>query len=157
MEKKKAYNFMPIAIDISGRRIIIIGGGRVGCHKAQLLTRYTSEATVISKTFDEGFSRLPFTCVEKAYEPSDLDGAWLVYICTEDHSLNARIKEDARRRGILASVCDAPDLCDFVSPAIYKDGDLSVAVSSNARDVHRSIRVRNAIRQAAGEGTLDTE
>lgn len=155
--KGKEYHFLPVSIDISGRRILIIGGGKVGYHKSLILNRYTDEATVISKTFHEGFEKLPFKRIQKAYEPEDLKGAWLVYICTENHELNARIKQDAGRYHVLASVCDNPALCDFVSPAVYKEGDLTIAVGSNAKDVHRSIRVRDAISRAIEKGLLDVQ
>lgn len=151
------YRFLPVSVDIEARKILIIGGGKVGYHKAKILSRFTDCATVISETFHEGFAGLPFKTIRKTYESSDLQGAWLAYICTENHELNARIKEDASKLHVLASVCDNPPLCDFISPAIYKDGDLTIAVSSNARDVHRSIRVRNAIAKAIQEGLLDIE
>lgn len=153
--ERKEFHFLPVSIDISGRKILIIGGGKVGYHKSLILNRYTDEATVLSETFHEGFEKLPFRLIRKSYEPEDLKGVGMVYICTENHELNARIKQDAERYHVLASVCDNPALCDFVSPAVYKDGDLTIAVGSNAKDVHRSIRVRNAIREAIEKGLLD--
>lgn len=143
--------FLPVALNITGRRIVIIGGGRVGLHKATLLSRFTQEATVVSPLFREGFERLPFTLVRKPYSPGDLRGAFLVYICTEDEALNQRVCADARRMGVLASVCDNPSLCDFISPAIFRQGDMHVAVTSNGRDVRRSIAVRDRIAQLASE------
>lgn len=140
-------NFLPISINIEGKKVIIIGGGRVGLHKATILSRFTDEATIISPQFKEGFEALPFTLIKKEYEPSDLEGAVLVYVCTENTELNERIKRDAEERHILASVCDSPKLCDFISPAIYKDGDLTIAVSSNAKDVHLSMRIRDSIKE----------
>lgn len=139
-------NFLPISINIEGKKILIVGGGRVGLHKATILHRFTNEATVISPQFKDGFEALPFTLVQKAYEPSDLDGALLVYICTENSELNQQIKRDAEQRHVLASVCDNPPLCDFTSPAIYKEGDLTIAVASNAKDVHLSMRIRDAMK-----------
>ena len=139
-------NFLPININIEGKRILIIGGGRVGLHKATILARFTDHATIISPEFREGFDSLPFTLVKKHFEPNDLDGAFLVYICTEDATLNRRIKREAEARGVLASVCDSPSLCDFTSPAIFRKDNLTVAVASDARDVHRSMRIRDAIR-----------
>ncbi len=145
------HTFLPIAINITGRRILIIGGGRVGLHKATILSRCTHEAEVISPTFREGFEHLPFRLVRKAWEPADLEGAFLVYVCTEDEALNREIKAEAARRGILTSVCDNPDLCDFTSPAILTDGPLRVAVTTNAQDVRRAIRVRDRLKALAEE------
>jgi len=140
-------NFLPININIAGKRILIIGGGRVGLHKASILSRFTDEATVISPKFEEGFSNLPFALVEKEYAEGDLDGAFLVYVCTENHDLNAQIKKDCEARRILCSVCDNPPLCDFTSPAIFKDGDIMVAVSSNAKNVRKSMSIRDVIKR----------
>lgn len=148
-------NFLPIGINIEGRRILIIGGGKVGHHKAQILSRFTDKATVIAKEFRQDFSDVPFETVHKEYEPSDLDGAFMVYVCTEDEALNRRIKSDAASRGVLASVCDAPSLCDFISPAIYREGNMTVAVSSDGKDVRRSIRLRNSIKEKIEDGTID--
>lgn len=141
----RLYNFLPISINITGKKIIIIGGGKVGYHKASILHRFTSEATIISPEFHPGFDSLPFILIQKEYETQDIEGAFLIYICTENEKLNARIKADAEALGILASVCDNPALCDFISPAIYKKDNLTVAVSSNAQDVHQSIAIRNKI------------
>ena len=138
-------HFLPININIENKRLLIIGGGRVGLHKAQILARFTDSATVISPAFKEGFDGLPFTLVRKVYEPEDLDGAFMVYICTEDGKLNRQIKQDAQQRGVLASVCDSPALCDFTSPAIFRKDNLTVSVASDAKDVRRSMQIRDAI------------
>ncbi len=139
-------NFLPININISGSRIIIIGGGKVGLHKATILSRFTTEATVIAPEFKEGFESLPFTLIKKVYEPHDLDGATLAYVCTENHELNRRIYDDAHERHVLVSVCDNPSLCDFTSPAIFRKDNMTVAVASDAKDVHRSMSIRDSIR-----------
>jgi siroheme synthase-like protein len=146
-----SLSFLPVSLRIEGRKIVIIGGGRVGLHKATILSRFTQQATVISPTFREGFEELPFTLLRKSYEPQDLEGAFLVYICTEDTALNRQIHDEAAERGILTSVCDDPELCDVISPAILQQDHLCVAVSSDGRDVHRSIRVRDRIRELATE------
>ncbi len=146
-----SLSFLPVSLRIEGRKIVIIGGGRVGLHKATILSRFTQQATVISPTFREGFEELPFTLLRKSYEPQDLEGAFLVYICTEDTALNRQIHDEAAERGILTSVCDDPELCDVISPAILQRDHLCVAVSSDGRDVHRSIRVRDRIRELATE------
>ena len=146
--------FLPVSVNITWKKILIIGVGKVVYHKAAALSRFTAEATVISPEFQEDFGRLPFTQIRKAYERKDLEGAFLVYICTENEALNARIKSDAQASGILASVCYNPLSCDFISPAICRDGYMTIAVSSGGRDVRCSTAVRNRIRDLAQNGTL---
>lgn len=154
---KEKMTFLPVALNITDKKILIVGGGKVGYHKASILNRFTDKATVVSPRFHEGFQSLPFELIEKEYSDADLEEVFLVYICTENEILNAQIKKDAERRGILASVCDNPSLCDFVSPAISKHGHVSIAVSSNAQNVHQSIAVRNRIEELVDEGKLILE
>lgn len=151
MHKENHQTFLPVVLNITGKKIVIVGGGRVGLHKATILNRFTQEATVVSPSFREGFEELPFRLVQKEYQVEDIQDAFLVYVCTENEELNARIKHEAERLGVLASVCDNPDLCDFISPAIFKQDNICIAVSSNAKDVHRSIRIRNRIGELAEE------
>ncbi|MDR1675709.1 MAG: bifunctional precorrin-2 dehydrogenase/sirohydrochlorin ferrochelatase [Tannerella sp.] len=146
--------FMPVSIRIDGKAIVLIGVGRVALHKAVLLSRFTQVARVIAPEFDPGFAAVPFERVCKSYDSSDLDGAFLVYICTGDRELNVAVKAECERCGILACVCDDPALCDFISPAIYRDGNVTVAVSSDAKDVRRSIRIRDRIKTLVEEGII---
>ncbi|MDR0575069.1 MAG: bifunctional precorrin-2 dehydrogenase/sirohydrochlorin ferrochelatase [Tannerella sp.] len=156
MEREKSV-FLPVSVNITNKKILIIGGGKEGLHKAVLLNRFTSEATVISPCFHEGFNVLPFKLVKKEYETRDIEEAFLVYVCTGNESLNARIKADAEKSGVLANVCDNPVLCDFISPAIYKKENVTIAVSSNARNVYQSIGIRNQIKVLAEQGDICLE
>ncbi|MCD8043771.1 MAG: bifunctional precorrin-2 dehydrogenase/sirohydrochlorin ferrochelatase [Tannerellaceae bacterium] len=156
-DKTNSITFLPINLNISTRRILLVGGGKVAFHKASILYRFTPAITVLSPRFEEGFSALPFTYIEKAYEPGDLHGFDLVYICTDDHPLNKQIKEDAARAGILASVCDAPALCDFTSPAIFRLGNLTISVATDSKEVKRSIAIRNRIKELIENGTLSID
>jgi siroheme synthase-like protein len=148
------FNFLPVSVNISGKRILIIGGGNVGFHKASVLSRFTDRATVISPKFHEGFGNLSFELIEKEYQKTDLTGAFLVYICTGNPVLNEQIKRDAEELGIQASVCDNPQLCDFISPAIYKEDNVTIAVSTNAGNVYQAIDIRNQIQDLASQGLL---
>ena len=100
---------------------------------------------------------MPFTFIQKKYEKNDLEGSFLVYVCTGDHELNARVKSDAEELGILTSVCDAPLLCDFVSPAIHKEGHVTISVGTNANNAMQSVSIRNQITQLISEGKIVTD
>ncbi|MDR3189337.1 MAG: bifunctional precorrin-2 dehydrogenase/sirohydrochlorin ferrochelatase [Prevotellaceae bacterium] len=137
--------FLPICINITRKNILLVGGGRVAFHKASVLSRFTENVRVVAPEFHTGFELLPFERVQKVYEPDDLAGFFLVYICTGSERLNREIKEECARQGILASVCDNPALCDFTSPAVHKEGNVTIAVSSNAQSARQSIDIRNRI------------
>lgn len=156
--KREDLNFLPISINVTGKKILLIGGGKVATHKASILARFvTDNVTVISPYFTKEIKQLPFRFIEKIYEKEDLEGYFLVYVCTGDHELNRQIKADAEALGILTSVCDAPLLCDFVSPAIFKQEHLTIAVASNAQNVYQSVAVRDRIAKLTQDGILQLD
>lgn len=148
-------DYLPISINIKIAHILIVGGGKVATHKAQLLNRFTDRAKVVSPVVSDELRQLPFTIIERPFQQCDLAGTDILYVCTGDRELNAQIKNMAQTAGVLASVCDDPELCDFVSPAIARHDRLTIAVGSDATDVKRSIRVRNRIEKLIDEGVLD--
>jgi len=138
--------FMPIAIDVANKKILLVGGGKVALHKIESLKNYAANIVVVAKEVDEKIKQAGYTCIEKEYEISDLQDSVLIYACTNIRELNQQIKNDAHKLGKLVNVVDKPDECDFVSPAIYRNKNISVAVSSNGQNVYKSIEIRNAIR-----------
>jgi len=134
-----------------------VGGGKVATHKAAILSRFTSSATIIAPEVSDGIKALPFHWEEREFSESDLEGVTLLFVCTGNRPLNRHIRSLARRRGILTSVCDSPSECDFTSPAIWRQGNLTVSVASDGKDVKRSIRVRNRIKEAIEHDTIQID
>lgn len=156
-DERTNMSFLPISINVTNKKILLVGGGKVATHKGQIMARFVSNVTVISPEFTKEIKQLPYTFIEKEYEKTDLEGYFLVYVCTGDHELNARVKADAEALNILTSVCDAPLLCDFVSPAIHKQGHITIAVGSNAQNVYQSVDIRNQITQLISDGILQID
>lgn len=139
--------FLPISINITDKKILIIGGGRIASHKIGFLEQFTDNISIVALEVIDSIKSKGYKYHEKAYEKSDLEGAFLVYACTNIVELNLRVKTDAESLGILTNLVDNPKHCDFVSPAIYKREHITVSVGSNAQEVHRAIAVRNKIKE----------
>lgn len=58
--------------------------------------------------------------------------------------------------GVLVNIHDQPELCQFVSPAVYKKVNITVAVGSNAQDVYKAIELRNTIGEFLNTSYLKT-
>lgn len=148
--------FLPVALNITGKRILIIGGGKVALKKAKILLNYTDDITLLAKDFlEEIFSELKeVKFIKKEYQKNDLNGFSIVYICTNDEDLNMQIAEDAKKLGLLVNVCDRKEISDFISPAIYKKDNMSIAVSSNGEDVKKSVFIRDRIKELFENGNI---
>lgn len=151
---REDLQFLPISINVTNKQILLVGGGKVATHKGSIMSRFVNRVTVIAPEFTPEIKQLPFTFIQKEYEKGDLKGFFLVYVCTGDHELNAQIKADAETLGILTSVCDAPMLCDFVSPAIHKEGRVTISVGSNGQDAYQSVAIRNQISELIADGRI---
>lgn len=142
---------MPVALDVQDKLILLIGGGHIAAHKIASLQQYNTMLYVVALNVSDEIKAGNIRYTEKAYDIGDLKDAFLVYACTNLPDLNERVHSDCKSLGILVNVVDNPALCDFVSPAIYKFGHMSVAVSSNARNVYQSIHIRNKIKAYLNE------
>lgn len=139
--------FLPISIDITDQKILIIGGGQSALKKIKILQRSGAELEVVAEKIIDEVYATGVDCRLKRYEKSDLKGYLLLYSCTNDDDLDRQIVQDGKEAGVLVNIHDKPALCQFVSPAIYQDRNITVAVGSNAQDVFESIRIRNLIQE----------
>jgi precorrin-2 dehydrogenase/sirohydrochlorin ferrochelatase len=139
-------SFMPVCIDVSKALIVIIGGGKVALQKLRTIVQYSNNIHVFAEEILPEIKSLPIHCTECAYDDAVLQGAALVYACTNDSDLNLHICEYGRTIGALVSSASYSNNGDFLSPAIYRYEDMSVAVSSNGRHIKQSIQWRNAIK-----------
>jgi siroheme synthase-like protein len=140
-------NFLPVSIDISNQKILIIGGGNSAFKKLKILQRFDAEVEIIAINVCAEIKQSGVKYVERGYEKSLLKGYFMLYSCTNNYELDKQILADGKEMGVLVNIHDKPELCQFVSPAIYKDRNITVAVGSNAENVHESIKIRNEIQE----------
>ena len=90
---------------------------------------------------------LPVHYAECDYEESQLNGALLVYACTNDPELNRRVCEYGKAVGALVCTAGVEHPRDFISPAVFRHEDMTVAVSSNGLNIKESVKWRDATRR----------
>lgn len=147
--------FLPLLIDMSGRKIVIFGGGSVGERKALLFSQY-ADVTVISKSFTPSVRQLHeegnVTLVEADIsdlrdEQMDdfLDGAFLAIPATSERSINERIVSAAKRKKVLSNQVDS--IGDVTVPSVIKRGDLTISISTSGSSPAFSRFVRQRIEE----------
>jgi precorrin-2 dehydrogenase/sirohydrochlorin ferrochelatase len=124
----------PVVLRLEGRRVLVVGGGKVAARRAASLLEAGARVVAVSPTFSPGFPRLrrpgAVTRVRRAYRTGDLAGVSLVVVATDDARVNARVAADARRAGVWANVADDPAQGDFIVPAVVRRNGLLLALSS---------------------------
>ena len=146
MEKQ----FYMACLDVAGRRCLVVGGGAVGYEKATGLAACGAKVTVVSPHLHESFADLAVEWVPRRYRTDDLDGAFLVIAATSDREVNSRVSRDAERHGKLCNVADVPELCNFILPAVHRQGPIAVAVSTGGASPALAKRLRSEIAEIVG-------
>ena len=124
----------PIALNAQRVRALVVGGGAVGSRKALALVEAGANVRVVAPevaaSLESAEAAQRLTILRVAYGPDVLGDATLVIAATSSRDVNSAVARDARERGILVNVADAPDEGDFHSMAVHRRGDLTIAVST---------------------------
>ncbi|WHH59211.1 bifunctional precorrin-2 dehydrogenase/sirohydrochlorin ferrochelatase [Petroclostridium sp. X23] len=127
-------SFYPIFINIQGRKCVVVGGGKVACRKIKALCQYGADIEVVSPWFTDEIEQLSLkgmvTLKRKSYTSDDLGNAFIVFAETDSKEINAAVAKDAHKMNILLNCGDDVPNSSFISPAVYQDGDLSIAIST---------------------------
>lgn len=125
----------PIFLELSGSRVVVIGGGTVAARKAQVLLDAGARLVVVAEKISDVFTPIcqgtDAELIKSKYSKEYLGRAVLVIAATNDNQLNKRIYHDCQELEILCNVVDVPELCDFFVPAVVKRGDLQIAISTD--------------------------
>ena len=69
---------------------------------------------------------------------------------TDDSDVNIGIYEDAERRAMLVNVVDVPPLCNFILPAIVRQGSMAIAISTQGASPALAKRMKREISEQFG-------
>lgn len=141
--------YFPINLDIQGKPVTVVGGGRVAVRKCLRLVEAGASVTVISPRLDPLLRELATSGhiihMARKYTSGDLTGAFLVFAATDDPAANRSVAEDARRMGIPSDITDAPKLGSFTSPAVINRGELLLTVSTGGQAPALARHIREAL------------
>lgn len=139
----------PVGLLAAGRRCVVVGGGRIGARKAGLLLDAGAEVTVISPQETPELRELRDQGVVKhvgrEFEPDDVEGAFLVFAATSARSVNEKVLDTCRERGIYACSIDKNwPKGDFVTPATVRKDGITVSVSTGGKSCRRAKMIKDS-------------
>jgi siroheme synthase-like protein len=145
---------LPLAIDLRDKDVLVVGAGRIGAGKAQLLVDAGASVTVIARKvlvpLPDGVRRLE----RREFRSGDLRGYALVVSATGDGPTNDRIVAEARDQRIWVNVVDDPARSDFYFTAVHRAGDVVVSVSTSGASPALAQEIRAMVRDSL-PGNLD--
>jgi len=146
---------LPLNIDMNDRAVLIVGGGPVAHRKAKVLLKAGARVHVVALSLGRELADLwsdgVISAQISAYESTVLDGVFLAIAATDNAGVNKTVAKDARARGILVSVADAPEAGNCTFPAVLRRGGLEISVSTGGRCPAFSVLVRDHIAGFVGD------
>jgi siroheme synthase-like protein len=137
-------------LDLAGRSVLVVGGGRVALEKVEALLDCGAAVTVVAPQIVPELAALPVEHVRRGYRASDLDGRFLVVAATSTSSVNRRVFADAEAARMLCNVVDVPELCSFIVPAVHRQDPIAVAISTGGASPALAQRLRDEVARVVG-------
>ncbi|MFI5034773.1 MAG: bifunctional precorrin-2 dehydrogenase/sirohydrochlorin ferrochelatase [Acidimicrobiales bacterium] len=119
----------PLVLDLTGRRVVVVGAGPVGVRKAHQLAEGGATVTVVAPRVA---GALPdgTDVVRRPFRDEDLDDTLLVVAASGVPEVDAAVVAAARGRGALVNVVDDPVRSSFYFTATHRDGEVVISVST---------------------------
>jgi precorrin-2 dehydrogenase / sirohydrochlorin ferrochelatase len=147
--------FYIACLRLSGRRCVVVGGGDVGLEKVEGLLACGADVTLVAPAAHPELVQLALEGSirwrERTFEAGDLDGCLIAIAATNQTDVNISVFDEAEARAMLVNVVDVPPLCNFILPAIVRNGPLAIAISTAGASPALAKRMKREIAELFGE------
>ena len=136
---------IPLFLDLTGRNVLLVGGGSVAAGKLhQLVTagavvRVVSPLVVAEIAATDGVE-----IVRRPFQPSDLDGAWLV-VAAATRDVNRDVAAAAEARRVFVNAVDDPENASAYLSGVVRRADVTIAISTSGDAPALTALVREAL------------
>jgi uroporphyrin-III C-methyltransferase / precorrin-2 dehydrogenase / sirohydrochlorin ferrochelatase len=122
----------PVFLKLTGRHVLLVGGGNVAAGKLDGLQAAGAHVTVVAPEIGSSFDRPGVTLHRRPFEPSDLDGVWWV-VAAAPPEVNRQVQAAAEARQLFVNAVDDPRHASAYLGSVVRRGDATVAISTGGR------------------------
>lgn len=139
-----------LAWRLEGRRALVAGGGPIAAGRVDLLLQAGAEVFLVAPEITDGLAELAelevIRWAPRTLRRADVDGAELVCTAIDDDEASDAAVAWCREAGVPVNAADRPDQCDFWFPAVFREGPVQVAVSTNGQSPGAASRLKRLLR-----------
>lgn len=144
----------PVNLVVAGRRIVMVGAGRIAARKVEALLRADAVVHVVAPRLGEEIAAWRdqgrLTVDERPFRDTDLDGAWLAFTATDDPTVNRAVYEAGQARRMFVNSADDPDNCSLTLMSVVRRGDLQIAIGTGGRSPAMAAHLRRRLEADLG-------
>lgn len=153
--------YFPMFVDLSGKKIVTVGGGTIAARRVKTLCTFAEDITVIAPDISEELQEMErfgqIRIVRRPVRLEDIESADLVLAATNDHALNERLYAHCRVKGICVNVASDKEKCDFFFPGICRQKDLVIGITASGTDHKAAAKMRRKIETMLQEGEMEKQ
>ena len=147
----------PLGLLLAGRRVLVVGGGTVATRRVPALLDAGAVVVVVAPRLTPALQALAadgrIQWHERGFQPSDVDGCWLVHVAVDDPAVAAAVSAAAEERRVFCVRADDRHAATAWTPATTRQGPVTVAVTAGG-DPRRAVAIRDAIADLLATGRL---
>jgi siroheme synthase-like protein len=141
--------FYPIYLDLRSRNVLVVGGGPIATGKVGGLLEAGARVTVVAPEVSEAIAQWhaeqKIVWYAREFLERDIENQFIVISATDDKVLNARVYQLANAQQRVANAVDDLDNCNFIAPAIARQGELQVAISTAGKSPALAKQIRDRV------------
>ncbi|MCF0261034.1 MAG: bifunctional precorrin-2 dehydrogenase/sirohydrochlorin ferrochelatase [Erysipelotrichaceae bacterium] len=124
--------YFPMYTNLTGKRILILGGGTIALHKAKILLDFGGSVTAVSPEFCPELKCLDSICrIESGWNKSYLQETDILICASSSHTVNLEAAKAAKEMRIPVNVVDNAQASTFIFPALIHEDDLVISISTS--------------------------
>ncbi|MCH8815548.1 MAG: bifunctional precorrin-2 dehydrogenase/sirohydrochlorin ferrochelatase [Chloroflexi bacterium] len=147
--------YYPVFLDVQDKPVVIAGGGHVAHQKLGGLIDAGARVTLISPELSAEVQQFvddgKVTHINREYQDGDMEGYFLAFVATDDGAINKVVADEARSKRVWINAVDDVPNCDFIMPAVVRQGELVLAISTSGESPAMARKVREDIEEFLGE------
>ncbi|MEH7462129.1 precorrin-2 dehydrogenase [Bacillus thuringiensis] len=138
-------NLYPLICNLQGKRVVIVGGGKIAYRKACGLQDTGALVTVVSPDICEEMKKLSYiTWKQKTFTDEDIKDAHLIYAATNHHDVNMKVKQAAHDFQWVNIVSDGTQ-SSFHTPAVIRNNEYIVSISTSGKHPAFAKRIKQEL------------
>ncbi|HTT05064.1 MAG TPA: siroheme synthase CysG [Steroidobacteraceae bacterium] len=142
-------DYLPVFLDLAGRRVVLVGGGEVALRKAVLLLEAHALVRVVAPSLHPELERLReagrLEYLQHEFVPEQLAGAVFVIAATDRAEVNRAVAAAGSALGLFVNVVDDAGASSAILPAIVDRSPVILAVSTGGQSPTLARRLRGQL------------
>ena len=130
-------SYLPLFIETTGKKCLIVGGGKVASRKLIPILKAKMKVTLISPTIIEEIElnfqkNKNLKIIKRKFEPEDIEGQFLIIAATNEKATNHKIAKLSKDNNILVNMAEDSLSGNTLIPSVVDRDPIKIAVSSGA-------------------------